>query len=64
MQKFQLERRFYVQPMCRAFHVEAESSLMAGSPFQGGVGHAGSGGYVPAKQGTFVEEEEGSNLEH
>ncbi|QUB41059.1 hypothetical protein [Prevotella veroralis] len=50
--------------MCRAFHVEAESSLMAGSPFQGGAGHAGSGGYVPAKQGTFVEEEEGSNLEH
>ena len=31
MQKFQLERKFYVQPMCKAFHVEVECSLMDGS---------------------------------
>ena len=65
MQKFQLERRFYVLPMCRVFHVEAESSLMAGSPFQGGAGSADPGGTVSgAKQSIFVEEDEGSNLEH
>lgn len=65
MQKFQLERKFYVQPMCKAFHVEVECSLMDGSsPFQGGAGSAGPGGTVHAKQGIFVEEEEGSNPEH